>query len=479
MASRPSAVPVVLLFANLAHWPNHAAAAEPAIRVVNGEQGRPVAFEAVGLSADRIDALKKLPADDERWGALLSVRVFDTKEKSESPPMLGKHSIEGATVRFTPRYPLRPGLRYRVTLVAQESGSRPMTRDVTVSEEANGKVAEISHVFPTAAVLPENQLKFYLHFSAPMARGESYEHLQLLKADGQPVDLPFLEIGEELWDGSGRPVHVADRPGPNQAGRQTARGPGAGPRGGTRVHAHDRRGVEGCGRAAARERFPQAIQSFPPDPNGDRPGRVEGDTASSRNERSVHGSLSCPLDRGLLERTLTIFDPSGDRVSGRIAISDEERLWQFHPETAWKSGKYHLAVDTALEDLAGNQIGRPFEVDRTEQITKTLQPETVQIPFVICRARGSEKLYTNLIPVSAWSQPGWLPAITPPVRLARLLHVGRQAVELLAELVQFAAQLLVLVSQRRARGTPARRRGLSNRDWRRRGNRPRTCTHRC
>src|SRR5262249_419301 len=48
--------------------------------------------------------------------------------------------------------------------------------------------------------LPENQLKFYLVFSAPMSRGEAYKNIQLLKADGKPVEVPFLELEQELWN---------------------------------------------------------------------------------------------------------------------------------------------------------------------------------------------------------------------------------------------------------------------------------------
>ena len=51
-------------------------------------------------------------------------------------------------------------------------------------------------------MLPENLLKFYVHFSAPMSRGNIYDYIRLLNADGKQVELPFLEIDEELWDDS-------------------------------------------------------------------------------------------------------------------------------------------------------------------------------------------------------------------------------------------------------------------------------------
>ena len=68
-------------------------------------------------------------------------------------------------------------------------------------------------VYPSSATLPENQLRFYLHFSAPMSRGEVYQHLQLLDQDGKPIVLPFLEIGEELWDTTGQRLTLLIDPG--------------------------------------------------------------------------------------------------------------------------------------------------------------------------------------------------------------------------------------------------------------------------
>ena len=58
-------------------------------------------------------------------------------------------------------------------------------------------------VYPSADRLPENQLKFYLHFSAPMSQGDCYRHIKLLDARGKAVDLPFLELDQELWDPTG------------------------------------------------------------------------------------------------------------------------------------------------------------------------------------------------------------------------------------------------------------------------------------
>jgi hypothetical protein len=39
--------------------------------------------------------------------------------------------------------------------------------------------------------------------------------------------------------------------------------------------------------------------------------------------------------------------------------------WTFTPEKPWKQGDYEILIDPELEDLAGNSITKPFEIDVT------------------------------------------------------------------------------------------------------------------
>jgi hypothetical protein len=60
-----------------------------------------------------------------------------------------------------------------------------------------------------------------------------------------------------------------------------------------------------------------------------------------------------------------------------------EREWRFRPAAPWRAGPHQLLVDTLLEDLAGNSIGRPFEVDVTRHLAGRLQPRSVAVPFEV------------------------------------------------------------------------------------------------
>ena len=75
--------------------------------------------------------------------------------------------------------------------------------------------------------------------------------------------------------------------------------------------------------------------------------------------------------------------PSGEVLDGEVAVGREEREWSFTPDAPWTAGRHQLQVDRALEDLAGNGVGRPFEVDATRNISSRIIPETAAVPFEV------------------------------------------------------------------------------------------------
>ena len=64
-------------------------------------------------------------------------------------------------------------------------------------------------------------------------------------------------------------------------------------------------------------------------------------------------------------------------------MADGERRWLFTPKTAWQSGEYKLVAQTLLEDLAGNGIGRPFEVDIFHKIRRRVEIKEVATRFSV------------------------------------------------------------------------------------------------
>ena len=49
----------------------------------------------------------------------------------------------------------------------------------------------------------------------------------------------------------------------------------------------------------------------------------------------------------------------------------------------WTAGAYQLIVDTGLEDVSGNRIGQPFDIDVFDKVTEHLTTRTVNVPFTV------------------------------------------------------------------------------------------------
>ena len=70
-------------------------------------------------------------------------------------------------------------------------------------------------------------------------------------------------------------------------------------------------------------------------------------------------------------------------MGGETTLQDHEQQWRFVPAEPWRPGRHRLLVQTTIEDLAGNNIGKPFEVDLFESVQPRLTNSTVALPFEV------------------------------------------------------------------------------------------------
>ncbi len=87
------------------------------------------------------------------------------------------------------------------------------------------------------------------------------------------------------------------------------------------------------------------------------------------------------MDHALLHRLLWVVDAGGKKVAGNTDVSDRETVWVFTPRHPWTEGAYELVADTRLEDVSGNSIARPFEVDVLRPVQREIKTETVKLGF--------------------------------------------------------------------------------------------------
>jgi hypothetical protein len=308
--------------------------------------------------------------------AALSVGVESAG--SDLPPLLGTQTTVGRDRIFTPRFPLQPGVRYRAVVA---NGSSFVFEIPAATRSASQP--KVATVYPTAAVLPENQLKLYLEFATPMTRGEAYRRIRLLDADGRPIELPFLELDEELWDARLQRLTLYFDPGRVKSDLVPNRALGSPLRAGQRYTLVVTPGWKDAQGQVTTSEFRKAFSVGPRDAASPDPAQWRIHTPAPGSRGPIAIDFSEPMEHALATRMIEVRDATNRIIAGEIVLGREESHWSFTPDEAWTAGRYSLVVDAALEDLAGNKVSRPFEVGiRTDEQRKAA-PTSVSVPIRI------------------------------------------------------------------------------------------------
>jgi hypothetical protein len=356
-----------------------------------------VAVQVSGLSGAALRELSVSSFSPEQWGQLFSVYASqgDLISDVRIPPMIGRYFVASNLLCFEPQFPLQEGVRYRAVfrpgkLPGVNLATEPITSIYDLPKRAADASTVVTEVYPTADVLPENLLKFYLHFSGPMSRGHIYDHIQLRDQNSKSVELPFLEIDEELWDPSLTRLTLFIDPGRIKRGVRPLEEIGPALQAGKHYSlVIDRAWKDANGNALAKS-FEKTFSVGPPDrePLDTRQWRIREPKPNS--DDSLEITFPKPLDHALAQRTIHVLGPlaaagadSNESVAGRVTLADHERRWRFTPSRPWTDGRYRLEIETTLEDLAGNNIGKPFEVDLFDGVQRRITNSVVQLSFQI------------------------------------------------------------------------------------------------
>ncbi|MBY0526504.1 MAG: hypothetical protein K2R98_24125 [Gemmataceae bacterium] len=353
----------------------------PIIRLIEGPAGH---FEVAGVSPSG-DADRK----PDEWNQLFAVYVDDLSgSDAGQTPVMGSHQVKNGVLSFKPRFSLREGVRYRAVynpsaLSGTAVAEKPVVAFFSLPKADSSSTTVVANVYPSCDELPENQLKFYINFTAPMSRGEAYQYIRLLDADNKPVDSPFLELDEELWDPQCRRFTLFFDPGRIKRGLKPREE--VGPtleEGKSYTLVIDKKWMDARGNPM-KETYKKPFRVGKPDDTQPDPKNWKLSLPTADTVQPLTVAFPKPLDHGLLQRLLWVVDASGNRVPAITTLSNEEKAWHFTPLKGWKAGKYELMIDTALEDLAGNKIDRPFEVDIFEKIDRKVEQKTVKLPFEV------------------------------------------------------------------------------------------------
>jgi hypothetical protein len=393
---------VTVLIAALAHaaclgsrsGPPPGSEANPNVHVTLTRDRAGPLIEVTGLAASDVRTIAERRLTGEEWSALLSVTVTDEVDQSDSlPSIIGSYAVATGRIRFRPKYPFDPGRRYRVLFdparfsrfVEPAANSRAPRIEAIITVPAVGRLptSRVVATYPTASVVPENQLRLYIYFSAPMGFAGGVTHIRLLDESGRAVKDPFLPMDVALWNGDRTRYTVLFDPGRvkrgilphEQLGRPLQRH-----RKYTLIVDRDWTDAQGLPLIDEYRREFRAGDPIdqPLDPSK---WRVEPPSEGTREPLVV--SFPTPLDYGLMQRALAVWRADGEAIEGEVFIDAEETRWRLVPRSPWRAGEYRFVSDTTLEDPAGNRIGRPFELKVSSGHPHDVRELEATVPFRI------------------------------------------------------------------------------------------------
>ncbi len=194
-----------------------------------------------------------------------------------------------------------------------------------------------------------------------MRIGVAWDHIRMLDAAGQPMGGMFVQIEQELWDPQGRRLTVLFDPARIKRGLvdHINEGPPlvAGQRCTLEIDAFWRDAAGAL--LAAPFRKPIVVATplrAPLDP-----ARWRLTPPGSPSDPLVL-DVPHPLDAALALRTFEVTH-RGARVDCQARLERHETRLVLTPTGPWSRGPHVLHADPLLEDIAGNRIGRPFDVD--------------------------------------------------------------------------------------------------------------------
>lgn len=290
---------------------------------------------------------------------------------TETTPIPGQAEVKDGVLRFLPRFPFTPGVTYTVRFDRT-------TANITVPRPKLVPSTKVVAVDPGLDRLPENTLRLYIRFSAPMSRGDVYKHIHLMQGTKE-VDAPFLELGEELWSADSTRFTLLFDPGRVKRGLKPREEVGPSLEEGKSYTLVVDRAWEDENGVPLVDAYRKSFKVGPPDDKG-----VDPEQWKITTEKGVEVRFEKALDRALAERMIRVIGPDGKPWNGTTSASASgDRLRLGDEKTTWAPGTYKLVIDTRLEDPCGNRVGESFEIDVFKPVTKAIVGKSVEKTFVI------------------------------------------------------------------------------------------------
>ena len=235
---------------------------------------------------------------------------------------------------FEPAFPFDRGRAYTIRFdpraLPTPQRDTALTTVAGLPRERNLAATSVVRILPTADTLPENALRMYVEFSAPMSRQPGGEFVHLIDDGGNEVKNAFLPLDADFWNPDHTRYTVFLDPGRVKRGikpnEQMGRALHVGRAYAIRI---DSAWKDANGQPLAHS-FRREFWAGPPVQTGIAltDWKIQPPRSGSRDPLVVRFPRS--LDHGLLQRALGVRTQTGDLVAGRSRWGRERSSGDSH-----------------------------------------------------------------------------------------------------------------------------------------------------
>ncbi|HQZ29146.1 MAG: hypothetical protein KA250_03365 [Verrucomicrobiales bacterium] len=259
-------------------------------------------------------------------------------------------------------------------------------RDIPVpAPPEKGLKKRVIEIWPEESLVPANHLKFYLRFPQPMERNEVFRHLRLVEVDEKGSEVaevpePFREV--ELWDETFTRMTLWFHPGRQKPGVNLNVEIGPILEEGKRYRLE----ISSAWKSETGETlFPNGhhhpFSAGPADNDSPNPAQWKIESAPTGERIPIKPGET--LDVFSFQKRVTLVKRSDPQTALPCRIEFRPESFLLTPKERLAPGDYTLVIDPRLEDLAGNSIARPFNLDLEKQPDFKERTEPVILPFSV------------------------------------------------------------------------------------------------
>lgn len=289
-------------------------------------------------------------------------------------PMAGRLTTERGKTTFTSAFGFVEGQVY--TLRVDDALTE-------FSIPANDKAPQVMAIYPSGPDIPENTLRFYVHFATPMQPHAAGRYIRLVDDRGRTDDQAFMVFGQELWSADRKRLTLLMDPGRIKRGVSQNLNLGPALEMGRRYSIVIDAGWRSAIGGRQLPRFEQAFTITPPL-------RALPNTALWQITAPRQGTKDAltigfdrPFDHVLAPDSITIANDQGQSIAGTVKVTRQETHWRFLPDKPWTGNRITLVVDPRLEDVAGNNFRDLLDHDLG---TSRVSMQAIRVPVTLPRA---------------------------------------------------------------------------------------------